>query len=114
VHVRLKIIYSYEYEFFIAVQPYREEVGIFMDMVKAVHDAVLTIPPSTFTKLYRFNENHLETIPEEMKWIYCIDYQCNIWESGNDIDYAMHDTSYDLIGFENVFLERTIDAERVK
>ncbi len=113
VHVRLKIIYPYTEEFYIADGRIRNEVQSFFDLLTRIQGGVQSIPTGNHSRLFRINECHLDSLPEEMKWIYAIDYQCNIWEDGSEIEYEELDTDYDLIAVENRFFERTINAERV-
>lgn len=116
VHVRLKFIYPYtnENEYLESTDGIRNEVVSFFEIIQNIHTAVSSIPPSTHTLLYRFNENHLENKPEEMKWIYCLDYYCHIFSDGTSMgDGSTYEIDYSLIQRTNMFLENTISERKV-
>jgi hypothetical protein len=116
VHLRLKIIYPYvnESEFYQTDHGVRYEVETLYNIVQSVHDIMKDLPPGTNSKLKRFNENHIESLPEEMKWVYCMDYYCNIFSDHSSFDGGMlTEVDYDLLMMENRIFERTVSSKKV-
>lgn len=116
VHLRLKLIYPYvnESEFYETDHGVRYEVETFYDIIQSIHDIVKDLPPGTNSRLKRFNENHIEAMPEEMKWVYCMDYYCNIYSDHSSFDDGMPPTlDYDILYRDNWFFDRTIDGKKV-
>jgi hypothetical protein len=110
VHTRLKIIYPYtsDTEYY-GFEIYRTEVETFYDIIRNITAAIDGITNSAHSNFYRFNECHLNTLPAERQWIYCIDYICNIHNDASDIDGMIVFSAPDL-ATENVIYERTINA----
>lgn len=116
VHVRLKVIYPFTNaeDYYTAVHTVREEIATFYGIIQALHDAINSITGPKHSKLIRFNENHLESNPDEMKWIYCIDYYCNIDTELSDFaPETPLDADFGIISQNEIFLENTIKAKRV-
>ena len=116
VHLRLKIIYPFENEteYYSAPHGVRTEMATFYAIVENVNRYVSLIAPGTFTRINRFNEAHLETNPEEQKWIYCLDYYCNVYSDGSDfIDGESFDFDYDLLLKFDALLDRTLRGKKV-
>ena len=116
VHIRLKIIYPFvdETEYYTREHAVRTEVSTFFDLIQSINYVVSVIPIGISTKLYRFNENHLDSLPDEQKWIYCLDYYCNIYSDGSYFSTgATLDLDKNFLTNTNLFLERTIDGKKV-
>ena len=116
VHVRLKFIYPYtnEAEFYEPSAGIRTEVVAFFEIIQNIHTAVSSIAMSNHTQLFRFNENHLDNKPEEMKWVYCLDYYCNIYSDASDFaDGSTLDIDYTMLERGTMVFDRTIDAKKV-
>lgn len=116
VHVRLKIIYPYvnEAENYATDHGVRYEVETFFNIIQSIYDIIKDLPPGSNSKLKRFNENLIETLPEEQKWVYCMDYYCNIYSDHSSFDGGMPiEVDYDMLMRDNWFFDRTVDGKKV-
>jgi hypothetical protein len=116
VHVRLKIIYPYieDAQNYETDHGVRYEVETFFNIIQTIHEIMAALPPGTNSTLKRFNENHIENLPKDIKWIYCMDYYCNIFSDHSSFDAGMPTAvDYDLLLMENRILERTVDGKKV-
>ena len=116
VHIRLKIIYPYieDAQNYETDHGVRYEVESFFNITQSIHDIMKDLPPGSNSKLVRFNENHLENLPKDIKWIYCMDYYCNIFSDHSSFDAGMPTTvDYDMLMRDNLVLERTVEGRKV-
>jgi hypothetical protein len=116
VHIRLKLIYPFveDDENYFADSNVRSEVETFYDLIQTVHDCVKDIVPGPSSWIKRFNENLLETDPLELKWIYCMDYYCNVFSDGTYFDSGVAvDVDYDLLANVSLVFERALGGKRV-
>jgi hypothetical protein len=116
VHLRLKIIYPFIED----AQNYETEHGVrleaetFFNLIQTIHDILKDLPPGTNSQLKRFNENHIDNLPKDIKWIYCMDYYCNIFSDHSSFDGGMPlNVDYDMLMRDNWFIERTIEGKKV-
>ena len=116
VHVRLKIIYPYvnEGEFYETDHGVRYEAETFFTIIQNIHNIVKDLPPGLNSNIVRFNENHLENIPKEAKWVYCIDYYTNIFSDNSSFDTGMPlSVDYEMLYKDSYVLERAIEGKKV-
>lgn len=109
-HVRIRIVYAYENdtENYVAAHNVRTEVLLFFELIHNIKEAINGITGGYHSNLYLINESHLRSNTGEMKWIYCLDYLCNLYS--NDADYI--DTgdiifTADLLNKYNELIRRT-------
>ena len=110
VHVRLKIIFQYlrDDENYTAPHFVRTEVMEFYELIANVRETIRQISAPYHTRLYLINESHLKSNPEDMKWAYCMDWQCNIFSDNSDCpDTGDITIDYNMLANTNEFMERS-------
>ena len=115
-HIRFKIIYPFEEddENYVADGGERLEVETFYEIIQEVHQIIVDTLPGPSSLIKRFNENLLETDPIELRWIYCMDYYCNVFSDGSYFDEVMGvDVDYDILANDSLVFERTIEGKKV-
>lgn len=117
VHLRLKIIYPYvnETELYTTDHGVRYEVETFFNIIQSIYDIIKDLPAGSNSRIKRFNENHIETLPEDYKWIYCMDYYCNIYSDHSTFDdSAPIEVDYDMLNRDNWVFDRTVGGKKVE
>lgn len=110
VHVRLKILVPFlnDEENYAAPHSVRNEVLAFYELLHDIRQTINGITSGYHTKLYLFNESHLKSTPEDLKWTYCIDLQCNIYSDDSEIaDSGGVTIDTGTLELDNAFMERT-------